>query len=126
MRPDLIENFAEQHDEQVWRCLCELVGVAPGAPAASVRASTSLPLAAGVEEWFEAVHWASWTDTIKMVQARHPEVAGVILGAVDARHEAPSVGAINSCTQHQWEAGFAAPSWEELARGTEDAPRVEE
>ena len=43
----LIENFAGQHDEQVWRCFCELVGVAPEARAASVRASTSLPPAAG-------------------------------------------------------------------------------
>ena len=28
VRPDLTENFAEPHDEQVWRCFCELVGVA--------------------------------------------------------------------------------------------------
>ena len=65
-------------------------------------------------------------DTIKMVQARHPEVADAILRTVEARHEAPSVVAINSCTQHLWDAGFAAPSWEELARGTEEAPREEE
>ena len=131
VRPDLIENFSGQHDEQVWRCFCELVGVAPEAPAASVRASTILPLAAGGLGLRTALRLrqaarASWADTIKMVQARHPEVADAILRAVEARHEAPSVGAINSCTQHLWEAGFAAPSWVELARWTEEAPREEE
>ena len=70
VRPDLTENFAEQHDEQVWRCFCELVGVAQGAPAASVRASTSLPLAAdgpglrSALRLHHAAHWASWADTI--------------------------------------------------------------
>ena len=90
VRPDLTENFAEQHDEQVCRCFCELVGVAPAAPAASVRASTSLPLAAGglglrsALRLRHAAHWASWADTIRMVQERHPEVADVIVRAVEA------------------------------------------
>ena len=92
----------------------------------------SLPLAAGglglrsALRLRHAAHWASWADTIRMVQERQPEVADVIVGAVEAQHEAPSVGAINSCTQHLREAGFAAVSWEELARGTGYAPRAEE
>ena len=43
----------------------------------------------------EAAHWASWADTIKMVRARHPEMAEVILQAVEARDEVSSVQAIN-------------------------------
>ena len=27
----------------------------------------------------EAAHWASWADTIKMVKARHPDIADTIL-----------------------------------------------
>ena len=34
-----------------------------------------------------AAHWASWANTIRMVQERHTEVAGVIVRAVEARHE---------------------------------------
>ena len=131
VRPDLTENFAEQHDEQVWRCFCELVGVAPAAPAASVRACTSLPLAAGglglrsVVRLRHAAHWASWADTIKMVQERHPEVVDVNVRAVEASTRRPALEQ-SIVAQYLREAEFAAPSWEELARGIGDAPRAEE
>ena len=50
----------------------------------------------------EAVHWA----------AHHLEIAEVILRAVEARDEVPSVLAINR--SQQADVGFVPPSWAEL------------
>ena len=51
VRPESTE-FLQRHNEQIWRCFCTIAGVAPEAPSASSRASTSLPLTTGgrVEE----------------------------------------------------------------------------
>ena len=83
--PELIEEFSQRHDEQIWRCFCTIAGVAPEAPSPSSRAATSLPLAAGglglrsATRLRHVAHWASCADTIKMVHEFHPEVASLKL-----------------------------------------------
>ena len=74
----------------------------------------------------EAAHWASWANTIKIVKARHPDIADIILAAVEARDEVPSVQALNQSVESLAEVGFVAPPWEELARGIVVPPNAED
>ena len=99
-----------------WQCFCNLLRIRPDAVAASAKAATSLPLVAGrfglrsALRLREAAHWASWADAVKVVWARHPDIAETILQAVDARDEAPSVQAINRSLESLVAVDFAPPS----------------
>ena len=81
IRPKLSAEFSQRHDEQIWHCFCKLLKTPPDAVAVSAKKATTLPLTSGGlglrSAWRlrEAAHWASWADTIKMVKARHPDIA---------------------------------------------------
>ena len=132
IRPELSAEFSQRHDEQMWHCFCKLLKTPPDAVAVSVSKAATLPLTSGGlglrSAWRlrEAAHWASWADTIKMVKARHPDIADIILAAVEARDEVPSVQAINQSVESLAEVGFVAPPWEELARGIVVPPNAED
>ena len=121
--PNLSHAFAAQHDAQIWSCFCTLVGVDPGAIACSAKAASNLPLAMeglglrSAVKLRHAAYWASWADAIKMIAARHPEIAGTIIRAVHAGFEAPSVQAIVTSQRCLERDGFVCPSWEDLATG---------
>ena len=132
VRPELTAAFSRVHDEQIWQCFCGLLRIGPDAVAPSATAAATLPLAAGglglrsALRLREAAHWASWADTISMVRARHPEIAEVILRAVEARDEVPSVQAINRSVDSLADVGFVPPSWVELAREAVHPPTAED
>ena len=94
-----------------------------GRVAPSTKAAATLPLAAGgvvVEKRLrlrEAAHWASWADTISMIRARHPEIVEVILRAVEAPDEVPSVQAVNRSVDSLAHVGFVPPLGRVGARG---------
>ena len=64
-----------------------------------------------------AAHWASWADSLAMINARHPAVAGSIVRALETNVEVPFVREVQRCVDTLVEADFAVPSWEELADG---------
>ena len=111
MGPALSHSFATRHDAQIWRCFSTLVGLGPDAVCHSAKITASLPLALGslglriATKLRFAAHWASWADTIKMVNERHPEVAERIIQAIGDRDEAPSIQAILS-SQNQFGGGW--------------------
>ena len=45
--PDHSLQFAQRHEEQIWRCLTTLIGVAPEAISESARSAAKLPLSSG-------------------------------------------------------------------------------
>ena len=115
IRPELSAEFSQRHDEQIWHCFCKLLKTPPDAVAVSASKAATLPFTSGGlglrSAWRlrEAAHWASWADTIKMVKARHPDIANIILAAVEARDEVPSVQAVNQSVESLAEIGFVAP-----------------
>ena len=128
--PSLSHAFATQHDTQIWRCFCALVGVDPGAIACSAKAAI-LPLAMGglglrsAVKLRHAAHWASWADAIQMSKAaprncqnHHP--------SHHTEHEAPSVQAIGISQRSVEANGFVCPSWEDLATGEVSASPEED
>ena len=94
--------------------------------------TASLPLRLGglglrsAERTLPAAHWASWADSLAMINARHPAVAGSIVRALETNVEAPFVREVQRCVDTLVEADFAVPSWEELADGVRPPPSHEE
>ena len=58
-----------------------------------------------------AANWASWSDSLAMIQRRHPDIAATIMLHNPGSHVEGAVAA----RQDLVDAGFAAPTWEELA-----------
>ena len=69
IRPDLVRHFAERHDESIWTCLCQILGVHNDESDAVAQTAT-LPLSMGGLGLRSAVrtsvpaHWASWEDCL--------------------------------------------------------------
>ena len=61
-----------------------------------------------------SAHWASWADSLRMINSRHPGVAATmvrcLVGPTDSRH----FSAAASCRAVLRESGFDAPEWETL------------
>ena len=132
VQPELALWFAVQHDANVWQCFCNLLGVNPDQiPANSVQ-TASLPLRLGglglrsAERTLPAAHWASWADSLAMINARHPAIAGSIVKASETNVEVPFVREVQRCVDTLVEADFSVPSWEELADGVRPPPSHDE
>ena len=113
--PDLSLDFATRHDSQIWDCFCSLVGVDLAAVQWSSHAAASLPLAVGGLGLRSA---ASWADSMKMINDRHPEIARIILDAIHDESDADGIQALLSSAASVRDAGFTPPSWDDLATGT--------
>ena len=117
--PGQISTFASQHDDQIWACLCTLLGVDPASVTHSSRIGATLPLRLGGLGLSSAVrlrfaaHWASWADCIRMVHQRHPSVARTIIDAVEANDPAQAAQGVVSSINSLRSAGFVIPSWDE-------------
>ena len=87
VRPEQVQNFAERHDLNVWRCLQALLGI-EGAPDLA-RMLSNLPLSRGglglscAARSTVAAHWSSWADCVHMIKQRHSEVAEIMLTGID-------------------------------------------
>ena len=97
VRPEMVAQFAETHDANMWVCLARLIGAEPSLHA---QATASLQFSLGGLGLTSAVrgclaaHWASWTDCLAMINNRHPEVGHINVRAFPASR--PSRGLMNS------------------------------
>ena len=76
VRPELVNSFAESHDQGLWRCLCAIVGVPAETCDGLTRATATLPLSLGglglrsAARTWKSAYWASWADTLSMVSGQ--------------------------------------------------------
>ena len=116
VRPDLVDNFAQSHDQGLWQCLCTIMDVpADGDPV--TRATASLPLSLGglglrsAQRTREAAYWGSWSDTLPMILARHPVVASLLVRHLEGDSWSPSLRAASqAATELDGLQGFEVPS----------------
>ena len=109
--------YAQQHDDNVWKCFSRFTEFSHDLPGA--RLTSSVPLGKGgfgllsAVRTREAAHWASWADSLPMVHQRHPEVARMMVGGLEWG-VASCFTAVRGCVQSLVEAGFEPPEWESL------------
>ena len=106
-----IQRFAAAHDEDMWCCLQELLGIEG---TMRVRQLSNLPFALGGLGLRSAVrgriaaYWASWADTLRRIRERHPRIADLI-GASLFRNRFPEFGGCSALQRHASGCGFQCP-----------------
>ena len=70
--------------------------------------------------------WASWADSLPMVERRHPEVATHIVEMLSSYPSTPCLEAAVQAEGLHALPGFTPPSWHELALGARPLPREPE
>ena len=74
-----------------------------------------------------AAYWASWADTLPMIQTRHPAVADLVLRHLEGESASPSLRAgSRAATQLEGVQGFEVPQWRDVAAGWRPPDRAEE
>ena len=124
----MVRGFAEGHNAGLWTCMCSILNVVVDADRQEVA---TMPLCLGGLGLRDAVRtsfpafWASWADCIGMVRARHPDVAALILRALEDPTGPPTLASVQAVA-HQLVGveGFEPPPWEALANG-QRPPRQE-
>ena len=119
MRAVRPEGFATRHDENVWACLREILGMPNAPPEAHVIATLvlsagGLGLASAVRVR-PAAHWASWADSLRMIRQRHPLIARLITAGLEENSPLPCFRSVRQCQQTLDNAGLEMPTWQELS-----------
>ena len=79
--PAETEQFALAHDVATWRCFTQLLGISG---VGETQDWASLPFQMGGSGLRSATrirvsaHWASWADSLRMINSRHPGVAATM------------------------------------------------
>ena len=74
----------------------------------------------------ESAYWASWADTLSMVQARHPSVAELMVYHLEGESWSPSLRAASqAATELDGIEGFIFPQWFDLTTGLDFGQRTE-
>ena len=122
VRPDLVRSFAERHNRGLWQCLARILGRSSEWDITTQEVA-SLPLSLGGLGLRNAVrtspsaYWASWSDSLPMIKARHPEVADSILHLMHQDGPPSLMAASRVVGELRGVSGFDPPSWQDLANG---------
>ena len=121
VHPALSAGFAGHHDATMRQALSQFVAAPPCNMYWDV---VSLPFSRGELGLRSAVltanaaYWASWADSLHMIQRKHPALAGQNLQEMSQPHVAGShIVAAAAAREELVRIGFEAPSWTRLAGG---------
>ena len=126
--PHLTAEYATEHDAAVARCLATLLeqGDAP-LPSWSLDTARlaqrfgGLGLRSASSDRF-AAHWASWCDTMPVIQARAPAAAARLRAALQGDGALPSSAAATQALAHLRDLGYEAPDWAVICSGAAAPP----
>ena len=127
--PHLTAAYATAHDSAIAQCLANLLELEGSLTPCTVRAA-QLPQRFGglglrcASSDRHAAHWASWCDTLPVVQARAPAAAERLLRALRGEGVLPCATAAILARQHLCDCGFDAPEWSASPAPRPDNPAV--
>ena len=127
--PALAREYAQAHDEALWQCLCQILGVHEEEASQEWRSIAQLPMHEGglgirsAQRLSTAAFWASWADSLPTIRARHPDIAARILEALeDSGGDSATLREASTCAARLAEAGAHVPAWAALSEGARPAP----
>ena len=120
VHPRLVHTFAERHDAAVWRCLQGLLGIAGDGLTLDLAQLPfhwgGLGLRSAVRSSC-AAHWASWADSLPMIQKRHPAVARLIIAQLTNQSDGFHLSGATFSRERLLDVSFAVPTWVQIADG---------
>ena len=119
--PPHVTHVSLRHDRSLRRCLSELLG-------AEVPEGTwdiaSLPFSLGGLGLLSAQRIRHGANSFERVRNRHPEVADVMVRALEGRGPGIHLEGAAGARQVLVDAGFDAPGWDDLAGGLRPPPSL--
>ena len=129
--PSLSGRYAKAHDQAILDCFCSLIASENLAEEALARNIATLPTSLGglglasAERTAESAYWASWVDTLPVLQSRFPTVASEV--AASLQGTGPEVHSLAEAEQVRRKlirvGATGIPTWVEAAAGAE-APQT--
>ena len=120
VQPELTQDFARHHDEQLAHCLRRVLHINTMPPEVQVAASMLLTLGGlGIgnsERTRDAAHWGSWADCLEMIKIRHLDVARRIVQGMATR-SSRCFQAVEEAASRLRLIGVDTPNWEVLSAG---------
>ena len=131
--PSLAKSYAGKRDEAVWRaCVRVRIMRAEGLPAEKLtfgQRIAQLPARQGglgltsAARMSQPAFWASWADSLEMMQIRNPRLTGEIVQLLGAdRCEIGCLQELRTCKLALDSACPELPSWNALAAGARPPP----
>ena len=120
VRPELSEEFADQHDQSVSQCLAALLQLPSLPEEAVLRAKLALRHGGlglrSARMHAEAAYWASWADCLPAMRSRFPDLAAVPQAQLELPCGAvlPSARSLADARAPLVEAGADLPAWDSL------------
>ena len=125
--PTVVDNYATQHDNDLWTTFSKLVSqpqLQEERPqSAKARAVAGLPSNFGglslrsAKTVSDSAYWAAWADALKVLTAKVPERAAAFTAALDGEQvlQANCLREANEARSRLLAKGFVAPAWAEVA-----------
>ena len=124
--PEFTLEFAERHDEQVFKCLSKVLQTEMLHPHNHEAAAMPFTLGGSglgnAQTTRDAAHWGSWADSLEMIRAWHPDVASRVVKGV-AIWSSMCLGSVADSAERLKTVGARIPSWEALAGGVRQGTR---
>ena len=106
-----------------WRCLQGLLGIAGDGltlDLAQYRSTGALGFWSAVRS-SSAAHWASWADSLPMIQKRHPAVARLIIAQLTNQSDGFHLSGATFSRERLLDVSYAVPTWVQVADGLRQA-----
>ena len=125
VHPHLVRSITERHDAEVWSCLQRLIGIEGDELTEDMA---RLPTSMGGLGWRSTVrtslaaHWASWADSLPMIQERHLAVARLIVTQLTDQVESSHWSGAIVSRESLLDVSFDVPTWVQIADGLRPKP----
>ena len=114
MPPSSTAEYARAHDDSMWQTVETLLQQTPGTEAerAFARELATLPMRMGglglrsATRCAESAFWASWADTLPMIRERTPQVAEMVVHAMNGEQQTGCLGELQEASRRLDREGF--------------------
>ena len=125
VQPSQCAEYAEVHDQAIWKCCCSIIGAGPTAEDGLAKRIASMPGSLGGLGLISAArtsrpaYWAAWFDMFPVLANRLPALTGRMMYGFRGRCPAtPSATAAVTIREELIAAGGKdIPTWEEAVDG---------
>ena len=129
--PTMSRGYTDGHDDAIWECFCNILGVGALHNDRLARQIATLPGRMGglgvrsATRSATGAYWASWVSAFPIIRAKAPPIAQAILQELTSA-QGPTTFALRELASARWqltqEGAADLPPWQDVAKGVEPIP----